>query len=455
MADAFRKTPTPIVFLIFCFLCPTEFSLFLGDIRLPPHRIALLLLVPFAVVQFLTRPDIRIRTFDWLFIAFGGWLVMAYTYHGHGASGFVYGGSLGLETSVSYLIARAWVRDVKTLQATLKVALVAISVAALIALPETLFGQIFTHDLLAKLTGYVHPTGVRTRLGFTRAFGTFDHPIHYGTFCAALLAMFWYSERQISSRIKRTTLVTGATFLGLSSAPILCLLVQGSLIFWERITRGIASRMWLTFAALACAYVAIDLLSNRSPAAIFATTFTLDSWTGYYRLLIWEYGLNNVAAHPMLGIGLADWDRPAWMTPETIDAFWLLLAMRSGVPSVLLLATAILLLTIAVNKRGVKSNSALARGLSRGWLFSLIALCFIAATVHFWNVSQTFFFFFIGLGGALADPKPQRKSQKAVQRQPTVVRPTPQSHYGVAIASALTHPSGGTDSTTNRRPFPA
>jgi len=447
MARAIQKTPAPIIFLLLCFLCPTEFSIFLGDIRLPPHRIALLLLIPFAVVRIATRSDTRLRLFDGLFVLFGLCMLGVYTYHGNGMSGFIYGGSLALETTGSYLIARAWVRDVEVLRATLKVALAVIVIAALIALPETLFGHIYTHDFLAKLTGYYHPTSVHTRIGLTRAYGTFDHPIHYGTFCAALLAMFWYAERGTFGRFKRSAIVSGATFLGLSSAPILCLVIQAGLITWEKLTRGVSARVWLTIGAIVVAYIGVALLATRSPMAILATSLTLDSSTGYYRLIIWEHGLKSVLAHPMLGIGLADWARPQWMASDTIDAFWLLTAMRTGIPSVLLLVAALALLIRAVNRRGVRNKSALVRGLSRGWLFSLIALCFIATTVHFWNVSLTFFFFFIGLAGALADPKRSRRKKRqapaAIQNQLTLP-PVLGAPTGAALASSprpVQHPA--------------
>lgn len=436
MAEAFRKTPTPIIFLLICFLCPVELSLFVGEFRLPPHRIALLILIPIAASRFLLRADTNLRVYDLLFVAFGVWLLAVYTAHGTGASGFVYGGSLALESTASYLIARAWVRDVATLHQTLKVTLAIIVVAALIALPETFLGRNFTHDLMAQLTGYQHPISVRTRLGLTRAYGTFDHPIHYGTFCAALMAMFWYAERRTITRVKRATFISGATFLGLSSAPILCLLVQGGLIVWERMTRGLASRFWLTMAAGVVAYMVVAALATRSPVAILATGLTLDSSTGFYRLLIWNFGLENVWAHPMFGIGLADWARPHWMVSDTIDSFWLVTAMRSGIPSVVILLLAILSLAIAVNRRGVKNKSALVRGLSRGWLFSLIALCFIATTVHFWNVSVTFFFFFLGLAGALADPRKVRRSRQPAPKLQTekVAQPAP---YTAVLGDAL------------------
>ena len=55
------------------------------------------------------------------------------------------------------------------------------------------------------------------------------------------------------------------------------------------------------------------------------------------------------------------------------------------------------------------------RGFARAWLFSLIALSLAACTVHFWNALYAYFFFFLGLGGFMADPKRVRaRAPKAV-----------------------------------------
>ncbi|MCH9764569.1 MAG: hypothetical protein K0U34_01065, partial [Alphaproteobacteria bacterium] len=192
---------------------------------------------------------------------------------------------------------------------------------------------------------------------------------------------------------------------------------------------------WYALAVLVLGYIVVALLSTRSPIAILATSITLDSQTGFYRLLIWEHGFQNVLAHPLIGIGLADWARPHWMASGTIDSFWLVTAMRTGIPSVLILITALMTLVYAVNVRGIKNRSALVRNLARGWLFSLIALCFIATTVHFWNVSQAFFFF-VGLAGCFADPRPRRKKKRSAQQQ----HRAPMSHpveYGYGTAPAI------------------
>ena len=415
MANGKIKTPKPVILLIIAFLCPTEFSLFLDGLRLPPHRVALLLLLPFALWKLATTRGLKVRAFDIAFVLFNMWTIGIFMYHQGQQEGLVYGGSLALDGLGAYLVARAWVRDASLFHATLRTMGFAIATAALIALPETLLGQNFTHDILRSLTGFVHPTAVETRLHLTRAYGTFDHPIHYGTFCAALLAMFWFAAKNNQDRRKHAALLAGATFLGLSSAPILCLLLQTAMLIWERLTRGTANRTSITLAVMAGLYAGASCVMSRSPINFIATGMTLDSWTGYYRLQIWENGLDNVYANPWTGIGLGDWTRPWWMVSSTVDAFWLVVTMREGLPAIFLLVTAIVLITRAVVKRGLRNSDIAVRRLSRGWIMSLIALSLVGTTVHFWNVLYAFFFFFFGLAGWIADPQ-RRKAPAKVDK---------------------------------------
>ena len=418
-----KRVPLPVVILLASFLCPTELSLYVGGLRLPPHRITLLVLLPLALHRLMVRSDIRLRGFDWAFIAFNAATLAAFAYHGVQylgpeqvpSNGLVYGGSLALEGLAGYLVARTWIRDVETLRAVLRL-LFAVAVAAgLVALPETLLGQHFVHDLLQAVTGYVHPRDTEQRLGLTRAYGTFDHPIHLGTFCASVLALAWYGSRSGLPRWGKVVAIVGATFTALSSAPLLVCGVQGALIGWDRLTRGVPGRASITMGCLAGLYLAASLVMSRSPIAFIATGMTLDSWTGFYRLVIWENGLENVWANPWVGLGLADWERPAWMASASIDAFWLVIAMRTGIPTFLLLVLAIGLLTRDLVKRGTRARDRVIRNFARAWLFSLIALSLAACTVHYWNAIYAYFFFFLGLGGLMADPI--RVRAKASRRQ--------------------------------------
>lgn len=431
MTKALTATPKPVIFLIVAFLCPTEFSLYVDGLRIPPHRLALLVLLPIALARLTLQRNLKIRSYDLAFVLFNIWTVAIFMHHQGQSDGLVYGGSLALDGLGAYLVARTWIRDAAQFHAVLRTMTFAIAAAALIALPETLFGQTFTHDTLAAITGYVHPTAVETRLGLTRAYGTFDHPIHYGTFCATLLAQFWYATTSVRQKRKRAALLAGATLLGLSSAPILCLALQTAMLIWERLTRGIPNRTALTLSILVGLYIGASIVMTRSPINLIATGMTLDSWTGYYRLQIWENGLNNVYANPWLGIGLNDWERPWWMVSPTIDAFWLVIAMREGIPGITTLVLGVALIMRAVVTRGLRHSDAETRRLARGWIMSMIALALIGCTVHFWNVLYAFFFFFIGLAGWIADPvrvramarQSRKRVRQSVMRAPYPVVP--------------------------------
>ena len=410
-----HKAPLPVIILIVAFLCPTELSLYIAGLRFPPHRVAAIILFPMAIAALLSQRGLKLRGFDIAFIVFNIWTVAMYMRHMGEQEGLVYGGSLALEGLGPYLVARVWIRTQDHMRGALNAMAIAIAVAALIALPETLFGQIFTHEILRAITGYVHPIGIETRMGLTRAYGTFDHPIHYGTFCAALLALFWYSERRTANKLKRSALLCSATVLGLSSAPLLCLGLQIGMLIWEKLTRRLKGRASLTWVVIAGLYIGASIISTRGPIAVIATGMTLDPWTGFYRLQTWEFGLDNVWGNPLFGIGLAEWDRPAWMVSSTVDAFWLVILLRTGIPALVLIVLAIALLARGVVKRGLTQKDADTRRLARGWNMSLIALCLIATTVHLWNVPYAFFFFFLGMAGWLADPAPLKMKAKVTK----------------------------------------
>ncbi|MEL6374122.1 MAG: hypothetical protein AAFR04_09155 [Pseudomonadota bacterium] len=438
MLSAMKGTPRAIQLLVLSFLCPTEFSLFLGTFRLPPHRLVLIVLLPLALHRIMTRRDIHWRTFDTAVLTSAIWAMYVFAHHLGNDAGIKYGGSLALESLGAFLIARAFVRDAETFRATCATLLAAVVCAGLIAMPETFLGKLYVHDTLAKLTGYVHPTGVEKRLGLTRAYGTFDHPIHYGTFAASVLAITWFTQTKATQQRVKAAIIAVITFLGLSSAPMLCLALQGGMIAWEKVTRTVTNRVTMLVGAIVALYFAASMVMTRSPFAFVATGFTLDPWTGYYRLQIWEHGLNNVGANPLMGIGLNDWARPEWMVSDTVDAFWLVLMMRQGLPALFLLLLSITLMIRAVNARGMAPQTHPGvRNYGKGWMMGLVALSLIACTVHYWNVLHSYFFFILGLGGWLADPGPQslkvgtqvagvRASAPIEVRAPPGTQPEPQ-----------------------------
>jgi len=138
-------------------------------------------------------------------------------------------------------------------------------------------------------------------------------------------------------------------------------------------------------------------LSNRPAYIAILSHVTFDSSTLYYRADIFKYGMENVWAHPIFGIGLNDWQRPEWMLDPTVDNFWLLTSMRHGIPAFLFLATAVVVLL--VGKGNAASQNI--RGLRTGISICIVATAFAGTTVHFWGPLLTHLAFLLGMAATL------------------------------------------------------
>jgi hypothetical protein len=424
--------PLPVFLLIVSFALPTEFSIPIGGMRFAPHRIVLLFAIPFAVIRML-QPGIRLRAFDFAFLFYNAWMFGVFLYHGdtqlsdgynaNSSGALAYGGALALEGFGGYIVARAFVRDSQTALAALRLLIIVIAGVALLALPEALSGVHFGHDLASLLSGNQISLKYEKRMGLERAYATFDHPILFGAFCASVLAMVWMSEPDPRWRKRAIMFILLGSFLSLSSAPMLSLGLQAALLVWERATRGMASRLSLTFSVLFGLMIGFWAVTGRSPAAFVATGMTLDSWTGYYRLLIWEFGIANVMDSPWTGIGLRDWTRPYWMASDSIDAFWLVIPLRAGLPASVFLVCGITLVMLAASRKISRRGEPQVWNFRAGWIISLIAFGLIGCTVHYWNALYCYVFFIIGLGTWIADPRRVRVRARSLRppvRQPVI-----------------------------------
>ena len=149
------------------------------------------------------------------------------------------------------------------------------------------------------------------------------------------------------------------------------------MILWEKITR--ANWKLLGFLGL-IGYGTIDLLSNRSPAAVLASYATFDAATAYNRILIWRIGIQTVIDFPIFGIGMNEWRRTGWTWTASVDNFWLVTAMRPGVPAFLFLVAA-----IVINLRRIFANKELPESAVQcrsAYLVMSTGLFFTLSTVH-------------------------------------------------------------------------
>lgn len=382
-------------------LLPVDWEV--AGLRLTPLRIVLLALVPPFVIGLLSGRAGRVTGTDIAVVAFAGWIALALTVtHGLGRAG--YAGITGVELLGGYLAGRMLIRGAEDYRRMLRMMVWTMALLLPAALIEFTTGRMVIPDLMRHLgESTTRGASAYGRLGFERVFSVFEHPIHFGLFCALGIANFAALSR---GRAAAVGLAGAMTFLSLSTAPLLAAAAQAALLLWGLITGG----AWRALALLAAAaYVTVDLLSNRTPVTILIDTLTFNPVTGWVRLAVFEAGMASVRANPVFGIGFNDWPRPGWVT-ASVDNFWLLTAMRYGVAAALLAALAFGLHAWRAARAPLGGAAA---ALRTGHLIGLVALCVSMLTVHIWGAMGVFAMLYLGAGawtyaGSGEAPEPDR-----------------------------------------------
>jgi hypothetical protein len=389
----------PLLIFTLGIALPPEASLNLGGLRLSGYRVVLIATLLPCLLLLFTGLRGRLNLADGLIILHCGWVLLALIRQAGLGQGIESGGIYVVECLGAYLLGRLYIRSYEDFYrlANLLVGLTLLLLA--FTIPEALTGKHLLRDIFRSLLGGPGAHYIDSRMGLTRAFGPFDHPILYGVFSAAGFSLAFYVLAQAKlyplKRLLPTAGVALATFLSLSGGPFVALGMQIAIIGWEKITQGIRFRWLGLFGIFACIYIAISLLSNRNPLLVFISYLTFSTRSAYNRVLIWEYGTAEVARHPVFGIGLADWLRAPWMS-ESMDNFWLVTAVRYGLPAFALLVTALCVLVIRVaSRKDCTLEVLLAR---RAWGFTLFGLALAGCTVHLWNALFVLFFLILGSG---------------------------------------------------------
>lgn len=418
------KLPLIPALLILSCLIPTDISFYAGSLRLTPYRVVLLLaIIPAALRVYAGRQ--RAIPSDWLMLGFVTWAVLALAKHHGPEVAIESGGIFAVEGLGPYLIARAWVRTPGEFRGVAR----ALVWSVLFLLPfvvfETITGKHVIRDISTAVMGKGFWSPVNTRYGFHRAFGPFDHPIHLGVFAASAVGIAWNSLSRARdtvsyTRVGRTIGVMASAMSSFSSGAMATISTQFLVFGWERFTRGVQQRWLILTAGLVSMYILVDVLSNRSGAQVLLARLTFSASTAYGRLMIFEWGFHkNVLVHPIFGIGFNEWVRPSWMVSGSVDNYWLVIAMRYGVPAFLMLALASLLIVVRAGK-AARRLGPIGGMTAMGWIVSFIGVSVAGATVHFWNALFVYYSFFVGLGACLASPLWQADAspKRRVKRQP-------------------------------------
>lgn len=384
-------SPVLLALFLICLMPPLYFSI--GAVRLTPVRLYLLIMLVPLLVQLLIGKAGRIRGIDICFMLFMLWMFVTMAWH-HGVERLPLSVAMTAEMLGGYLVGRVMVRNEADFRYFFKLFLLLL----LVLFPFVVIELLTNRNILQELTRQIGPSFFKGassygRMGLNRVMAGFEHPILYGLFCSFGFACVYYIYRE-----RRVIALLAAAFIGfmtfasLSSAPLLAVAIQLGLILWARFMR---ERWWLLIILVSIAYVTVDALSNRTPITILINYVTFDPNTAWTRVNIWTFGSAEVLRHPLMGIGLNDWERPSWLT-GSVDNFWLLTAMRHGLPGVGLFMLAAAFGLAAVVR--VKNLPAHVSHYRTGYLIALASLYFSLGTVHVWGNSSAFTMMFIGLG---------------------------------------------------------
>lgn len=425
--DKKRWPPVPVAVLLMALVSPWVFSV--GSLAISPYRLVLLALLVPCLVRWMTGKAGKIRLADILLLLFCIWSIIALiAVHGL-ETGLESGGMLLVESMGGYLVARCYIRSAEDFRATAKLLFLLVLLLLPFAIAEAVTGQRWLLKLFRAFAPTIAEGQTDPRWGLTRVQGPLEHPILFGVFCGAPLAMIalvYRGKLGVMQRYGMAGLVALTAMLSLSSGPIVAMLVQIGLLVWNGVLRNVASRWRILWVLTAVSYLALEIPTSQTVPMIL-TRFAFDQWTAFYRLLIFDYGWQSVMAHPFFGTGFNDWLHPSWMS-SSIDMLWLVPAVRHGLPAFILYMGAFFAAALAVGfQPGLDGRQTDCR---TAYMIFLTALFLAGWTVHFWNATFVLFMFLVGSGlwlcDATAEAEPKPYGLRGRRPSGQLRRPAPQ-----------------------------
>jgi hypothetical protein len=415
-----RISYLPIIFVI---ALAVPFVIDIGTLRLSVYRFFLMIVFFPAIIGWMFGKAGPKRPTDYLMIAFTIWCQIALI----GADGFNRSiepiGMLAVETLGAYFLGRTFVRSKFQFRAMAKTYIGVLMFLLPFALLESLMNRAILIDISSKISKSLSAVLLDRpgRLALRRAQVSFEHPILYGLFCSYGYGLASYALEKGKVGVLgllRSAVAVFCTFFSLSTGAYLAVGTQILFTCWEFITRTVKARWKILIFIVVVAYITVDLLSNRSPFQVFISYMTFDQSTSYNRVLIWQFGTQQLWLTPLFGIGFTgDWIRPWYMSPS-MDNFWLVLAVRHGILAFVLFALVVGFLLRDTGRAVIQDQEA--RNMRLGWMFALISMYIAIGSVHLWNATYVLLMFLMGAGMWLADHRdelPETEKDTVLEKQ--------------------------------------
>ena len=409
--------------LLFILALGIPWILPLGPLRMSAYRLVLIAMLLPCIANWLRGGAGQVRAADVALLVFCFWCCLSIVMiHGVAAS-LEPSGIIFLETMGAYLLARCMIRDADDFLALVRLLFRLVLVLAPFAIFESVTGRNVLLEMFAAVTQTSPDVYMDPRWGLRRVHAVFEHPILFGVIVGGVFALthlvLGYGKKPFV-RWLSTGAVGMTAFLSLSAGPITALTGQGALMAWNILLAGVEARWKILVGFVGLAFVAAELLTNRSLPVIFISHFAFDEESAWVRIAIWRYGSESVLSHPLFGIGFHEWARPPWMT-SSIDMFWIVDAVRHGLvaSAALMFAFFSICLTVAF-KRGLDDRTESYR---TGFLIAMTGYFLVGWTVYFWNTAYVLFIFMLGSGVWFLDVPAApggRRASTAIRQRPNV-----------------------------------
>lgn len=418
--------PWPATIFLVSLIIPWVINV--GSLRLSAYRIVLLVMIAPCFFRLISGKAGPLRLPDIAILFYCVWGMICLTVV-HGVDTAIQsGGMLFVETVGAYLLARIYIRNADDFRDMISL----LFKIVIFLLPFGIIEMIAGQKPLLQLFGTVMPTIDVTmmdqRWGMSRVQGPFEHPILFGVCCGSILAtthMVLGYEKTLAQRWLKSAIVMGTALLALSSGPLTALIGQCMLLGWNWLLQSVRARWTILWAAVITVCLGVYVYSGQSIARFYISHAPLfDSWSAYYRLLIWEYGTQTVMNHPIFGIGYNEYERPSWMAPS-VDMFWLNNGIMFGLPGGLLMAGTLLSAAWLVGRRS--TDNPRISDYKTGYLISLAFFFIVGWTVHFWNGTYSLFLFIVASGmwliGSAVQTSAGARGVSTSVRPPPIQRP--------------------------------
>lgn len=398
--DRVRLSPWVWLFIIGLVI---PLFVYIGPLRLSAYRLILIIAFFPAFFFWISGRAGVIRVPDICVLGICLWSTLSFSVvHGFGEMIETIG-ILWIETLGAYLVGRCYIRTPEAFYATVRILFWLGILILPFAIYEAVTGRNMILTIFGKIGSTYGLTNMEPRLGFERVQGPFTHPIHFGVFFLSLSGVVYYVlgyGRRWASRVGRMMMIACLGAMSLSSGPLVSLMAQLNIIIWDGVMKSVRQR-WHIFAGLSVlGFLVIDMISNRTPFHVLIEYLALNKETAYNRIRIWQFGTDNIFTNPLFGLGFNAWEKPYWMS-DSIDMFWILGAVRHGIPVWILWLVLFFSIFLAVAYR--RNLSERVNWYRIGYLVTMFGLFMAGWTVHYWEMTYVFFMFMLASGVWLLD----------------------------------------------------